>query len=114
MLPKGHFGSVTSRPSEGRDVTENHVGYMAAHGLVVLGNKNHDASELQASTRRGVTLYLFGGARAPPMLSWAPPMFLSAPPMFSFDFLQYKRERYYSQISHWNYFFQKCIQIVAF
>ena len=51
MLPKGHFGSVTSRPSEGRDVTENHVGYMAAHGLVVLGNKNHDASELQAYTR---------------------------------------------------------------
>ena len=38
---------MTSQPSEGHDVTKNHTDYMAAHELVVLGNKNHDASELQ-------------------------------------------------------------------
>ena len=54
MLPKGHFGSVTTdkRPSESCDVTENQAVYMAAHGLVVLSNKNHDASELQAYARQ--------------------------------------------------------------
>ena len=44
MLQEGHLGSVTSRPSEGRDVTENHADYMEAHGLVVLGNTNHDTT----------------------------------------------------------------------
>ena len=87
------------------------------------------------SVTRGVTLHLFGGARVPPMLSWAPngpPMVRWAPPIFGHEpptvlldiaFFTYKRTNVRTKIhtshsvnTYWVYacFYQRWAPLPTF